>query len=457
MEDIGSRFEIIQLAVKMGEHDTVKKQVEALRTLEIDDSISEILDLLESKNYRQALYMIKKYTETTEDDFFSDRDENSDDGKDDDDDNVAGISEKKEYHYEQGERVLNLDDLLEMTDDTRGTLEEYNSPDEIGARSGDDIVDDGNDAEGELDIVFGEDGAGESSDEGEEEADTETTDMSERSDIPSNIEGDRIGGGLFTKPGIEHDAEKVSTDGERSDANQVGGDIREDFALANNEMSRKKFGPESNDNDDADTVSKKEIESGDILSSSRKRYPPISYIGQKYKNMINQFPPLESEAPICPEVLNMQKTISERGYSEDDIAKFLKQYQRYKEEGDKDRAAQILLLAAATESKFAQFMLARELFRGDVLQEDHAESFTQINSLADQNFAEAICDLGQFYEHGIGISRDRQMALLLYEEAAEMGVERAKKHYERLGGSKGLFGFLTRFMKKKKKRSSSPS
>jgi TPR repeat protein len=178
------------------------------------------------------------------------------------------------------------------------------------------------------------------------------------------------------------------------------------------------------------------------MPSIKKHYPPISYIGQKYRNMINQFPPLESNEPICQEVMEMQEKISKDGYTEEEIGLFLERYQEYRDEGEIDKAAQILLLAAATESKFAQFLLARELFRGDVLKQDHAESFTQINSLADQNFAEAICDLGQFYEYGIGIEKDRQMALLLYEEAAEMNVARARKHYERLKNSQGLLGFL---------------
>ena len=32
------------------------------------------------------------------------------------------------------------------------------------------------------------------------------------------------------------------------------------------------------------------------------------------------------------------------------------------------------------------------------------------------------------------------MALLLYEEAAEMGIARAQRHYERLKNSRGLLG-----------------
>jgi len=76
-----------------------------------------------------------------------------------------------------------------------------------------------------------------------------------------------------------------------------------------------------------------------------------------------------------------------------------------------------------------------KLFKGEVLQQDYPEAFTQINHLAEEDYPEAICDLGQLYEYGIGIDKNKRHALLLYEEAAEMGVERARRHYERLSSS----------------------
>ena len=182
--------------------------------------------------------------------------------------------------------------------------------------------------------------------------------------------------------------------------------------------------------------------------SDTQTYPPISYIDQKYRNMANQFPPVDEEqfsSGLCMEAIEMREKISTKGYSEKDIEDFLEHYMRYKKEGELGKSAQIILLAAATESKFAQFLLARELFYGDILQQNYPEAFTQINTLADQNFPEAICDLGQLYEYGVGIGKDKKMALLLYEEAAEMGIERAQRHCERLKGT----GLLGRFKLKK--------
>ncbi len=78
-------------------------------------------------------------------------------------------------------------------------------------------------------------------------------------------------------------------------------------------------------------------------------------------------------------------------------------YFRYKKENQIEAAAKVLLLGASTESKFAKFLLGRELFKGEVLEKNDTEAFNLINSLADQNYPEAICDLGQFYEYGIAI------------------------------------------------------
>jgi TPR repeat protein len=87
-------------------------------------------------------------------------------------------------------------------------------------------------------------------------------------------------------------------------------------------------------------------------------------------------------------------------------------------------------------------MLARELFRGEILEKNLPEAFTLINRLAmDDDYPEAICDLAQLYENGIGIDKDKRKAEALYKESMDLGVKRAKAHYERLhNANKGLFG-----------------
>jgi TPR repeat protein len=89
-------------------------------------------------------------------------------------------------------------------------------------------------------------------------------------------------------------------------------------------------------------------------------------------------------------------------------------------------------------------MLARSLFKGDLLEKNLPEAFTLINRLAmDDDYAEAICDLGQLYEYGIGIDKDKKRAEALYKEAMELGIKRAKSHYERLRKeNKTFFSFF---------------
>ena len=182
-----------------------------------------------------------------------------------------------------------------------------------------------------------------------------------------------------------------------------------------------------------------EIKRKEDYNKDVKRYPPISYIDQKFRNMRHQFPQVEEvEEGIIDEVKALLKQMSTQGYSENDIKDAISFFQQRKAEGRIAEAAQMLLIAAASESKYAQLLLARELFKGEVLKTDYPEAFTQINRLAEHDYPEAICDLAQLYEYGYGIKKDKKTAQLLYEEAAQMGVARAQKHVERLSRKKGI-------------------
>ena len=183
-------------------------------------------------------------------------------------------------------------------------------------------------------------------------------------------------------------------------------------------------------------------------------YEKFSYMGQKFRIMMHRYPLKEEvEEGVIDEVRDFIHMVSVRDYSESQVEAAIARYQELKEQGRIVDAAQMLIAAATTESKFAQFMLARELFKGEVLQQDFPESFTQINRLAEEDYPEAICDLGQLYEYGIGINKNKQHALLLYEEAAQIGVERAQRHYDRLRGSNPLQSIksLTSALLRKKK------
>jgi len=165
---------------------------------------------------------------------------------------------------------------------------------------------------------------------------------------------------------------------------------------------------------------------------SPEQYSPISYIDQKFKNISNQYPAIETNKESSSSVDALLIKISKEGYTEEEIEKAI-QKMEYLSQTNKAEAAQLLLVCAATESKYAQFRLARALFKGEILEKNLPEAFTIINRLAvNDDYPEAICDLAQFYENGVGIKKDKKKAELLYSEAMVLGIQRATEHYERL-------------------------
>ena len=189
-------------------------------------------------------------------------------------------------------------------------------------------------------------------------------------------------------------------------------------------------------------------ESSETPSTGDKpsQYEAITYIDQKFKNMYTQYPPAEESDENFSSVHAWLLQISNEGYSNDEIEEIIKHIGQLTEANSLAEAAQLLLISGATKSKFAQFILARALYKGEILQKNLPESFTLINRLAmDDDYPEAICDLAQFYEHGIGIGKDKKRAEMLYREAMDQDIQRAVGHYERL--RKQNSGFFSAFKK----------
>ena len=166
--------------------------------------------------------------------------------------------------------------------------------------------------------------------------------------------------------------------------------------------------------------------------ANRSHYKEIPYIAQKLISMKKQYPPVEQTHEKFDSVENLLTKISQEGYTEEEIEETLAYIKQLTEEEKVNEAAQLLLVCAATESKFAQFMLARELYKGILLRKDVPEAFEQMHSLTLEDYPEALCDIAQFYEHGIGISKNKKKAAQFYKEAMDFGIKRAEKHYNRL-------------------------
>lgn len=137
------------------------------------------------------------------------------------------------------------------------------------------------------------------------------------------------------------------------------------------------------------------------------------------------------------------ENIAEDNYTQDDVEEVLKHIEKISQT-DKAEAALFLLATSTTKSDYAQFILSRALYRGTLLERNLDESFRIMSQLAyKDHYPQALCDLAQFYENGIATNKDKKEALSLYQEAMELGVERAQKHYERLKEeTSGLFSFF---------------
>ena len=161
-------------------------------------------------------------------------------------------------------------------------------------------------------------------------------------------------------------------------------------------------------------------------------FPAMPHLKQKLIDMKKRYPSIQKSNENFSNIETLISKISTDTYTEEDIEQKLYQIKNLISEKKYTEASQLLLLCAATESLFAQFMLARELYTGAILEKDISEAFNIMNTLAVNDYPEALCDLGQFYENGIGTTKNLIKAEGLYKEAVNLGIKRAKKHYNRL-------------------------
>jgi hypothetical protein len=177
--------------------------------------------------------------------------------------------------------------------------------------------------------------------------------------------------------------------------------------------------------------------------SQHEDYEAISYIRDKFQDMISNHPLKNPKFDYFDSVEKWLIQIEKQGYTEKDIEDMV-QYIQDKSQEEPAEAAQLLLINASTKSFYAQFMFARELYKGNILEQNIQEAFDIMYDLAiNENYPEAICDLAQFYEHGIVVKKDKKQALKLYEEAMQLGITRAMNNYDRLSKQKkGLFGLF---------------
>jgi hypothetical protein len=166
------------------------------------------------------------------------------------------------------------------------------------------------------------------------------------------------------------------------------------------------------------------------------KYSAIPHIEEKFQNILKQYPQTQPKITLFESTQRWLEKIKNEGYSEENIEEII-EYIKQISKKNKSEASQLLLLTACCDSNYATFILARELYRGNLIEQDINQSFDLMYQLAiNESYPEAICDLAQFYEYGIGVKADKKQALKLYDEAMQLGITRAMRHYDRLSKQK---------------------
>ncbi len=460
MNQTKKRLQIINIAISITDIETIQLQMLKLASLRSDSKLKEILAGLQAQNYAQTQALITKYIDTPTEEIVQ-RTSQQDDQKIIEEFDLFVTTPEKPLKEET--ELFNFHSLTEETSKEPGEPEKNKSHqnidfDNLLNLTADDVMSDNI----ELDISHTpKDNFFEIS--GEDISATKEshidTDFIPKDDFFDTIEEKRtvISDTTVLEEIQEDDLFKnlVSKEGSEGKSSLQSDTLFKELSQKEPEITQEIqadeiFLEEASDKEkiqqpqETSTTPEETIQTAVPTEKNALNYKNIPYIDQKLKNMLTQYPPLLASEESYDSVNNWLLKISSEGYNEKEVEEVISHIAKLKESNAIGEAAQLLLVCSATESKYAQFMLARELFKGEILEKNLPEAFTLINRLAiDDDYPEAICDLAQFYENGIGIDKDKNKAETLYKESMELGVKRAAAHYERLhSANKGLFGKL---------------
>jgi len=419
LKEIASRLEIIKLSIPINDKETIAIQSKYLKDSN-DIYLKEVAMLLDSKNYRQALYLIKKYIE--ENDIF--------------------LEENIATKEPETEKVLNVEDMLKMSPVAKETIKEFKR----NSYTKDDLESFAKNISHPFEIKEEKEASKEKEPTLENEIKEEL--QKEKEELNKKLEA--------TKEEVEPTSQaeeaisEASKDTPLDEMSKKLNNKKEKKRIkvfSKYKTLREKFSKDKNipKESNSEENSSKENKNSEFVQKDiyeDNTYPPIAHIEEKFREAFSLYPPLKENERWVEDVIIFLKSIALNSYKDSDVEKFLDEYFYYKERGDIAKASQFLLLAASTEAKYAQFLLARELFKGQILKRNIKASFELMTKLANSGYADAICDLGQFYEYGVGVAENKKIALKLYEKAFELGLQRATKHINRLKESSSLLASL---------------
>jgi len=445
MNQTKKRLQIIKLAISIGDIETIQLQMLKLSALKTDEKIQEIIKGLQAENYAQTQALITDYIETPIEEILQ---RTSQDRTTSAEEDEAIIEEFDLFRIKPKSEDDEIEEILDMEGFNGKNLSKEEEKTEVDFDTllnlkSEEVL--ANNIEIKQTLSPKDDFF----DQIEENEKYNYTEVIEKDnffeDIPSPDEKKQIIEDDLFKELLQTNMEnKTTTDPSTPLYNET---VQDEILVLNDKKEKQHPVSEKKESTPEKKISTSQsIRKNTVIKDNHvaSHYEAIPYIDQKLKNMQTQYPPLEESEENFSSVNAWLMKISNEGYTEQEVEEMISHIQTLSKKGEKAEAAQLLLISAATHSKYAQFMLARSLFKGDLLEKNLPEAFTLINRLAmDDEYAEAICDLGQLYENGIGIDKDKKRAEVLYKEAMDQGIKRAESHYERLHkANKGLLGRL---------------
>jgi TPR repeat protein len=161
-------------------------------------------------------------------------------------------------------------------------------------------------------------------------------------------------------------------------------------------------------------------------------YPANANIIQGFVELQESFPPLHNSYQDISTVKAWLKHIKNLGFTDEMMQEVIVYFYKLKNQQKYEEASQMLLVSAATEHELASFILARELVLGQLFEKNEAAAFGMLNTLAEHEHLDSICDLAYFYKNGLVVEKDIATAKHLYKKAADAGLKRAQQSYNRL-------------------------
>ncbi len=390
MNQTQKRLSIIKLAISITDLETIQLQILKLSPMKSDSKIQEILTLLQSESYGQAQALITDYIETAPEEIHQRSAQTP---------TVPIISDQDQEIIDEFQLFVTTKDK-ETSEILEIDINDYASKEPKITKNQDSVdydallnldVDDVLSDNIDIDISH--------NDKKEEVEDIFFN-------LPSKESVDFLFDDHVPKDTFFDTEKKEDTEIEKNQEDPIEETIQEEKNILNTPVTNEK--------------------------ESLLSYKAIPHISQKLISMKKQYPPIQKTYEKFDTVEALLIKIAQDGYTETEMEEMIKYIEKLIGNAKYTEASQLLLLCGATESKYAQFILARELYKGSVLTKNIQESFTLMNTLATDDYPEALCDLGQFYENGIGTSQDLMKAEGLYKEALNLGIKRAKKHYSRL-------------------------